>query len=72
MGRARWAKHNVRDWQVHVSRAVGADVPVTLHQFVELQAHQAGHRGRGGGDGWDDPPGDALTLWRRQQTSYFL
>lgn len=38
---------------------------MALHQLVQLQAHQARHGGCGGGDGWDDPPGDALALWRK-------
>lgn len=61
---ARLRHDEVLDGQVDVSRAVRADLLVTLNQFVQLQAHEARHRGRGGGDGWDDPPGNALTLQR--------
>lgn len=38
-----------------------------LHQLVQLQAHQARHGGRGGGDGRDDPPCDALALRRHTE-----
>lgn len=48
--------------QVEIRGTVRADVPVTLHQFIQLQTHQAGHGSSGGGDGRDDLSSDALTL----------
>lgn len=62
LGLARLAPHKVLDSQVEIGCAVGADLLVTLHQFVQLQAHQARHCGCGGGYGWDDPSSNALTL----------
>lgn len=46
---------------------VRADLPVTLHQFIQLQAHQARHSCCGGGYGWDDPSSNALALQRQQR-----
>lgn len=40
---------------------------MALHQLVQLQAHQAGNGGCGGGDGRDDPPCDAFALWSKQR-----
>lgn len=63
------APHKVLRCQNKVGRPVGGDLPVTLHQLVQLQAHEAGHSGRAGGDGRDDPPGDALALWSTRTVS---
>lgn len=48
--------------QGEIGRAVRGDVLVALHQFVQLQTHQARHCGSGGGDGGDDLPSDELAL----------
>lgn len=67
-GFARLRQNEVLDGQVDEGVAVAADVPETPHQFVQLQAHQAGDRGGGGGDGGDDASGDSFTLWEDRGT----
>lgn len=56
------APNKILDSQDEIRGTVGANVLVTLHQFIQLQAHQARHCGCGGGYGWDDLPGNELTL----------
>ena len=51
--------------QAEVGRSEGADLPVALHQLVQLQTHQASHCRCGSRYGRDDPPSDALTLDKR-------
>lgn len=68
---ARLGHDKVLDGQVDVSRAVRADLLVTLNQLIQLQAHEACHRGCRGSYGRDDPSGNALTLQRWQWNVHF-
>lgn len=70
--RAAWLGQNeVLHGQVQVTCAVRLDLLVALDQFEQLQAHQACHSRRGGGDGGDDPPSDAFTLQKPERGSPF-
>ena len=48
--------------QVGEAVLVQFDLLVTLDQLVLLQSHQAGHKGRRGGDSGDDAAGNQLGL----------
>lgn len=63
-GLAWLAPHKTLHTQDEISCTVRADVLVTLHQLIQLQAHQACHGSCGGGYGRDDSSSDALALWR--------
>lgn len=53
--------------QDEISYPVRVDVLVTLHQFIQLQTHQACNRSSGGGNGGDDLSSNELTLRSRHR-----